>query len=182
MHKKKLTLSMDEEIYEGLRKIVGPRKIAKFIESLVRPYIVRPTLEAAYAHMANDRKRSLPGNRQRSLSSGAPPVKRGEIWWVDFDRSPSSEIKGKHRAVVVSNDASNRFLSRVQVIPLTPKAQSDRLYPCEALVVFNGHKAKVMTDQLAIVGKSQLLDRAGTLSEDHMLKIKEAIQVQFDFY
>ncbi len=54
---KKLTLTVDEEVYEGLRKTIGPRKISKFIEELVRPYVVRPNLESAYAEMARDKKR-----------------------------------------------------------------------------------------------------------------------------
>ena len=54
---KKLTLAIDAEVYEGLRKIIGPRKISKFIEDLVRPHVVRPNLEAAYAKMARDKKR-----------------------------------------------------------------------------------------------------------------------------
>ncbi|MCX5997660.1 MAG: addiction module antitoxin [Chloroflexi bacterium] len=55
--RKKLTLTVDVEVYEGLRKIIGPRKISKFIEELVRPHVVRPNLEAAYAKMARDKKR-----------------------------------------------------------------------------------------------------------------------------
>ena len=54
---KKLTVTIDEEVYEGLRKTIGPRKISKFIEDLARPHVVRPNLEAAYAEMAKDRKR-----------------------------------------------------------------------------------------------------------------------------
>ena len=38
-------------------KLLGPRKISKFIEDLVRPHVVRPNLEAAYAKMARDKKR-----------------------------------------------------------------------------------------------------------------------------
>jgi len=54
---KKLTLTVDVEVYEGLRKIIGPRKISKFIEDLVRPHVIRPDLEAAYAKMVRDKKR-----------------------------------------------------------------------------------------------------------------------------
>jgi predicted CopG family antitoxin len=54
---KKLTLTVDAEVYEGLRKIIGPRKISRFIEDLVRPHVVRPNLDAAYAKMARDKKR-----------------------------------------------------------------------------------------------------------------------------
>ena len=54
---KKLTITVDEKVYEGLRKIIGPRKISKFIEELVRPHVVRPNLESAYAEMARDKRR-----------------------------------------------------------------------------------------------------------------------------
>ncbi|MEK7286293.1 MAG: addiction module antitoxin [Nitrospirota bacterium] len=54
---KKLTITMDEEVYKGLHRVIGPRKIGKFIEGLVRPHVVRPNLESAYAQMASDKKR-----------------------------------------------------------------------------------------------------------------------------
>lgn len=54
---KKLTITLDEKVYEGLHKTIGPRKISKFVEELVRPYVVRPDLESAYAQMAKDKKR-----------------------------------------------------------------------------------------------------------------------------
>jgi predicted CopG family antitoxin len=54
---KKLTITVDEEVYEGLYKTVGPRRISKFIQELVRPHVVRPNLESAYAEMAKDKKR-----------------------------------------------------------------------------------------------------------------------------
>lgn len=54
---KKLTITIDEEVYVGLRKTIGPRKISKFVEDLVRPHVVRPNLEFDYAQMARDKKR-----------------------------------------------------------------------------------------------------------------------------
>lgn len=54
---KKLTITIDEEVYNGLRKTIGPRKISKFIEDLARPHVVRPNLESAYAEMARDKTR-----------------------------------------------------------------------------------------------------------------------------
>lgn len=54
---KKLTVTIDEEVYKGLYKTIGPRKISKFIEELVRPHVIRPNLELAYAEMAKDKKR-----------------------------------------------------------------------------------------------------------------------------
>lgn len=54
---KKLTLTIDKDVYEGLHKSIGSRKISKFIEELVRPHVVHSNLESAYAEMARDKKR-----------------------------------------------------------------------------------------------------------------------------
>ena len=105
-------------------------------------------------------------------------MKRGEVWWVSFDPSIGGEIKKKRQAVIVSNDASNQFLNRIQVVPLTSK--TDRLYPSEALVIFEGKGSKAMADQLATVSKLRLFKRAGILSEEDMRKVAEAIKIQLD--
>ena len=54
---KKLTISIDEQVYKGLYKVVGPRRISRFIEDLVRPYVLNQELEAAYEEMAQDEER-----------------------------------------------------------------------------------------------------------------------------
>jgi mRNA interferase MazF len=105
-------------------------------------------------------------------------MKQSEVWWVNFDPSVGGEIKKKRPAVIISNDASNKFLNRVQVIPLTSK--TDRLYPSEALVVFEGKESKAMADQLATVSKLRLFKRAGVLSAKDMQRIEEAVKVQLD--
>lgn len=54
---KKLTITIDDEVYDGLYRVVGPRKISAFIEDLVRPHVVLPDLDAAYEAMAADEAR-----------------------------------------------------------------------------------------------------------------------------
>jgi len=54
---KKLTITVDERVYEGLHKVVGRRRISRFIEDLVRPYVLRQDLEAAYQQMGQDEVR-----------------------------------------------------------------------------------------------------------------------------
>lgn len=103
-------------------------------------------------------------------------MKRREVWWINFDPSMGGEIKKKRPAVIVSNDASNKFLNRLQVVPLT--RSTDRVYPSEAVVVFDGKESKVMADQLATVSKERLFRRAGMLSQEDMRKVEEAIKIQ----
>jgi len=55
--KKKLTITIDKEVYEGLYDVVGSRRISHFIEELVRPYVVRENLEDAYREMAQEEER-----------------------------------------------------------------------------------------------------------------------------
>jgi hypothetical protein len=54
---KKLTITVEEDVYDGLYKVIGSGKISKFIEGLVRPHVVRPNLEADYALMSQDEER-----------------------------------------------------------------------------------------------------------------------------
>lgn len=54
---KKLTITIDERVYGGLHSVVGRRRISRFIETLVRPYVVGKELEAAYRQMAQDESR-----------------------------------------------------------------------------------------------------------------------------
>ena len=56
MHKK-LTITVDEEIYEGLHRVIGRGAISQFIAELVRPHVIGADLDAAYAEMAADESR-----------------------------------------------------------------------------------------------------------------------------
>jgi len=54
---KKLTITVDEHVYEGLYKVIGRRHISQFIEDLVRPHVIGTDLEAGYRAMAADEER-----------------------------------------------------------------------------------------------------------------------------
>jgi len=54
---KKLTITIDEQVYEGLHTVIGRGRISRFIEDLVRPHVIHQELEAAYREMAQDEER-----------------------------------------------------------------------------------------------------------------------------
>ncbi len=51
---KKLTITLDKSVYEGLQKVIGKRRISQFIEGLVRPHVIPQELDNAYRKMAAD--------------------------------------------------------------------------------------------------------------------------------
>ncbi len=54
---KKLTITLNEEVYRGLHEVIGRRRISQFIESLVRPHVIAPDLMRAYQETAADEDR-----------------------------------------------------------------------------------------------------------------------------
>jgi mRNA interferase MazF len=103
---------------------------------------------------------------------------RGEVWWVDFNPSIGGESQKVRPAIIVSNNASNKILNRVQVVPAT--SNTAKCFPCEAYVEVDGKISKAMADQLATVSKLRLKKRIGKISEQNMFDIERAIKVQLD--
>lgn len=103
-------------------------------------------------------------------------MKRGEVWWVSFDPSLGGEIQKTRPAVIISNNAANAALNRVQVIPFT--SNTNRVYPCEALVTLKGKTSKAAADQMATVSKIRLKELIGRVGPADMEAIERAICIQ----
>ena len=102
-------------------------------------------------------------------------MKRGEVWWVEFDPAVGTEIRKTRPAVIVSNDSANRHLGRVVVVPVTSNV--DRQYPGEAVLTVGGQRSKAMADQIMAADKSRLKSQIDTLSKADLQTVEDAIMV-----
>lgn len=51
---KKLTITVDSDVYEGLHAVIGRRRISRFLNDLARPHVAVSELATGYAAMAAD--------------------------------------------------------------------------------------------------------------------------------
>lgn len=104
--------------------------------------------------------------------------KNGEVWFVNFDPAVGTEIKKTRPAVVVSNNNANKFLERVQVLPITSNTQ--KVYPCECVIHIKDKTGKVMADQIMTVSKRRLYKKICALESSDMAEVKRIIKIQLD--
>lgn len=105
-------------------------------------------------------------------------MRRGGVYWVDFDPARGGEIQKRRPAVIISNNAAVRAQNRVQVVPLTSNVAT--IHRWEALVHSNGMPHKALADQIRTVAKERLIDPIGTLGPRDLLAVEQAIRVQLD--
>ena len=105
-------------------------------------------------------------------------MKRGDVYWVNFDPAIGSEITKMRPAVIISNNISNISISRVQVIPLT--SNTSKVYPCETLVFVKNKMAKAMADQITTVDKLRINNLIGVLTSQELKTINNILKLQLD--
>src|SRR5262245_15516144 len=105
-----------------------------------------------------------------------PTMEGGVVGGFRIDADTGGQVRNGRPGAIFSNDAANKYLNRVQVVPLTTNI--GRIYPSEAAVSVKGKQHKAMADQLTTASKSRLENRLGRLSSSDMNDVEQALKIQ----
>ena len=109
---------------------------------------------------------------------------RGDVWVVDLEPAVGSEIGRRRPALVVSNDASNRYSATVTVLPIT-SAPAKRAYLDEVVVQageagLTENPNRIKANMVRTVDKSRLVRFVGALGATHLADVDRALRVHLD--
>lgn len=102
-------------------------------------------------------------------------IKRGDLFWVDFDPSKATEVQKTRPSLVCSHDILNENSSRIIVAPVTSNLK--KVYSFEyPLDNHSDVKGKIMLDRMRSIDKSRLGKKIGSLSLKEMQEIGDIIK------
>jgi mRNA interferase MazF len=101
-------------------------------------------------------------------------MKRGEVWWTEFDPAKGVEVRKTRPAIILSVDQINRARGSVIVVPLST---APRPYPPISVAVSSaGRPSIAKCDQMRAVDKSRLTRRLGVLSQEELRTVETAVR------
>jgi mRNA interferase MazF len=103
----------------------------------------------------------------------APPIQRGEIWWVRLDPAQGSEIRKTRPCVVLTHDTLNQLRRTVVVVPLSTAARSHP--PITVPITCQGNRAVAVIDQIRAVAKHRLQSKIETMPTEEIDEICRAV-------
>lgn len=108
-------------------------------------------------------------------------VRRGDIWWLDWDPPRGSEQSGRRPALIVQNDVGNRYSTNTIVVAITRTRRSNPvIVPIPASQSGLQHDSYIHAGQVLTVDKSRLLSRIGQASAGIMGEVNQAIRISLD--
>jgi mRNA interferase MazF len=109
----------------------------------------------------------------------AREIKRGEIYWVNWNPARGSEQSGLRPALVIQNDTGNRYSPTTIVATLTTAMVEPYPFTVKVMAKESG-LPKDSTVNLAVImtiDKTRLTEKCGELSEARMKEVDGAIGV-----
>jgi mRNA interferase MazF len=105
-------------------------------------------------------------------------IKRGEIYWIDWNPGRGSEQSGLRPALIIQNDVGNKYSSTTIIAALTTTIQK----PYPFTVNIKAKESRLPKDsminlsQIMTIDKIRLVDKCGELNETKMAEVNEAIK------
>lgn len=107
-------------------------------------------------------------------------IKRGDIHLAALDPVVGREIAKTRPVVVVSNNLNNKYGGTVTVLPIT-SGNIRKIYPFEVFLKKGAanlpKNSKVKADQIRTLDKARLVKHIGSLEQDEMEKVEEAVRI-----
>ena len=107
------------------------------------------------------------------------PVRRGDIYRVDFGTPRGSEQGGLRPALVVQNNAGNASSPTTIIAAITTRRKGSYPFHVDISALESGlpHDSTVLLEQLLTVNQNRLVKRVGNLSSTKMREVDKALQV-----
>jgi mRNA interferase MazF len=106
-------------------------------------------------------------------------LKRGEVYWIELDTARGSEASAVRPGVIVSSNPNNKQMPTVTICPFTSSVK--RLYPFEVFVEASeaglNKDSKIQAQQIRTVDFERLLEKIGTLNDDTLELVDEALKI-----
>jgi mRNA interferase MazF len=102
-----------------------------------------------------------------------PVIERYGVYWVSLDPVQGSEIAKTRAAVVISDDAMNRFLDTVVVCPLTSRLH--QRWPSRIQTTIAGSPAEIAIDQIRTIDKARIGTRLDSLAPSAATQVRHVI-------
>jgi mRNA interferase MazF len=110
------------------------------------------------------------------------PLLRGDIYEVNLDPTVGAEIKKKRPALIIQNNAGNEHSALTIIAPITSVKEINKSLPI-LVFLYRGEgglkeDSYVHCGQIRAVDKhARLINKWGSLSEEHMKKVDEALRI-----
>jgi mRNA interferase MazF len=107
------------------------------------------------------------------------PVRRGDIYWVDFGTPRGSEQGGRRPALIVQNDVGNTISPTTIIAAITSRRKAPYAFHVDISARESDlpQDSTVLLEQLLTINKDRLLERVGSLSSASMKEIDQALRV-----
>ena len=105
-------------------------------------------------------------------------IKRGEIYWVNWNPGRGSEQSGLRPALVIQNDVGNKYSTTTIVAALTTAIEKHYPFTVKVTAKESGLPKDSTVNLAAImtIDKTRLQDKCGELSKSKMNEVDEAIK------